>query len=95
MLWLYIGKPITWHSVELKYDDLSVGTIVQFQKISIPPHGRDLSYDPPSPLDFPKAAHKVDPPPLPKFHFCRVSPENIIIPLETKNKLCLAQNTEF
>ena len=32
---------------------------VWFQKISIPPppHGRDLPYDPPSPLEFPKFSH--------------------------------------
>ena len=34
-----------------------------FQKISIPPHGRDLPYDSPSPLNFPKSAPKVYPPP--------------------------------
>ena len=42
--------------------------IVWFQKISIPPpppHGRDLPYDPPSPLDFPKSAPKIYPTPLP------------------------------
>ena len=33
--------------------------IVWFQKISIPPHGRDLPYDPTSPLDFPKLAPKI------------------------------------
>ena len=34
---------------------------VWFQKISIPPppHGRDLPYDPPFPLDFPKSAPKI------------------------------------
>ena len=36
--------------------------IVWFQKISIPPHRRDLLYDPPSPLDFPKSAFKIYPP---------------------------------
>ena len=39
-------------------------TIVWFQKISIPPppHGRDLLFDPPSLLDFPKLAPKIYPP---------------------------------
>ena len=41
--------------------------IVWFQKISIyHPHGRDLLYDPPknSPLEFPKLAPKIYPPPF-------------------------------
>ena len=29
------------------------------------PHRRDLPYDPPFPLDFPKSAHKIYPPPSP------------------------------
>ena len=35
------------------------------RKYPYPPHGRDFSYNPPSPLDFPKSAHKKDPPPSP------------------------------
>ena len=45
--------------------------IVWFQKISIPPHGRDLPYDPTSPLDFPKLAPKIYLPPFRNFqNFC-------------------------
>ena len=29
-----------------------------------------------SPLDFPKSAHKMDPPPLRKLHFCPTPPGN-------------------
>ena len=32
------------------------------ENIHTPPHGRDLPYDPPSPLDFPKSALKIYPP---------------------------------
>ena len=61
-----------------------------------PPHGRDFSYDPPSPLDFPKWAHKMGPPPLWKFHFFRTPPRNIVVPCGNQIiSYFLAQNTEF
>jgi len=48
--------------------------IVWFQKISIPPHGRDFSYDPPTPLDFPKTAHKLYPSPPPEIPIFSYTP---------------------
>jgi len=60
------------------------------------PHGRDLTFDMPSPLDFPKSAHKMDPPPLQKFHFCRTPSGNTIIPCgNQKLAIFLAQNAKF
>ena len=47
---------------------------VWFQKISIPPHGRDFSYDPPTPLDFPKTAHKLYPSPPPEIPIFSYTP---------------------
>ena len=43
------------------------------RKYPYPTHGRDFSYDPPSPLDFPKTAHKLYPP-LRKFQFFPYTP---------------------
>ena len=44
-----------------------------------PPHGRDLPYDPPSPMDFPKSAPKIYPPPLWNFQNFRTPPGNFAI----------------
>ena len=49
-----------------------------------PPHGRDLSYDPPSPLDFPKSAPKIYPPPLPSKIFAH--PREMLLSLIEVNK---------
>ena len=49
------------------------------------PHGRDLPYEPPSPLDFPKSAPKIYPPPLRNFqNFC--TPLEILLSLIEVNK---------
>ena len=45
-----------------------------------PPHGRDLPYDPPSPLDFPKLAPKIYlQPPLQNFQNFHTPPGNFAI----------------
>ena len=63
--------------------------IVWFQKISIyHPHGRDLLYDPPknSPLEFPKLAPKIYPPP---FQISKIfaHPLELLLSLIEENKL--------
>ena len=51
-----------------------------------PPHGRDLPYDPPSPLDFPKSAPKIYPsPPLRNFQIF-AHPLEILLSLIEVNK---------
>ena len=57
-------------------------------------HGRDFSYDPPSPLNFPKSAHTVDPPSGNSI-FVAHPLEILSFLVETKNKLFFTQNTEF
>jgi len=49
------------------------------RKYPYPTHRRDFAYDPPSPLDFPKTAHKLYPSPLWKFQFFPTLPGNISI----------------
>ena len=65
-----------------------------------PSHGRDFACDPPSPLDFLKSAHKMDPSPHPSGNSIFVAhPLKILSFLvEAKNKLFfihVAQNTQF
>ena len=67
------------------------------RKYPYPPHGRDFSYDPPSPLDFPKIDSQNGPP-LPSGNSVFVAHplEILSFLVETKNKiLFLVQNTEF
>ena len=67
------------------------------RKYPYPPHGRDFSYDPPSPLDFPKIDSQNGPPLLSGNSVFVAHPLEILSFLvETKNKiLFLVQNTEF
>ena len=57
------------------------------RKYPYPTHGRDFSYGPPSPLDFPKSAHKIHPPPLRKFQFFHTHPGNTSVSSNSKNLL--------
>jgi len=53
-----------------KYPQLFTSTLCGSRKYPYPTHGRDFSYEPPSPLDFPKTAHKLSPPPeIPIFSY--------------------------
>ena len=51
------------------------------------PYGRDFSCDPPSPLDFPKSAHTVDPHPSRNSIFVAHPLEILSFLVETKDKL--------
>ena len=57
------------------------------ENIHTPPHGRDLLFDPPSPLDFPKLAPKIYPPPLPsRISNIFAHPLEILLSLIQMNK---------
>ena len=53
---------------------LSIPYCVVPENIHTPPHGRDFSYDPPTPLDFPKTAHKLYPSPPPEIPIFSYTP---------------------
>jgi len=44
------------------------------RKYPYPTHGRDFSYDPPSPLEFPKTANKLYPSPPPEIPILSYTP---------------------